>query len=229
MTNTLFPKGLSLVLVMMGVLVFGLFQVGLAQEKPPIILEPLPFATNALEPVISEKTFSFHHGKHHATYVETANTLLKGTPFAGKPIEEIVLATAGNADQKPLFNAIAQCWNHSFFWKCLKPQGGGKPDGKLAKLIDESFGSFEKFKEEFISAGKSLFGSGWVWLVRDGEKLKIVKGSNAETPLSSGQKPLFVIDVWEHAYYLDYQNRRADYLKAILENLVNWDFVTSNL
>ncbi|MBF0544749.1 MAG: superoxide dismutase [Candidatus Riflebacteria bacterium] len=200
-----------------------------AQEKSPLVLEPLPFAQDALEPFISSHTLGFHYGKHHAAYVDKANELLKGNPLASKSIEEIIKETAGKSDQVPLFNAVAQSWNHAFFWKCLKPKSTGKPEGKIAKMIDDSFGSYDKFKEEFVKTGVSLFGSGWVWLVLDGEKLQIVKGFNAETPLTKNQKPLFVIDVWEHAYYLDFQNRRSDYLKAILENLVNWDFVASNL
>ena len=128
-----------------------------------------------------------------------------------------------------LFNNAAQAWNHAFFWQCIQPKGGGKPEGKLAKMIEESFGSFDKFKEEFTNSGKTLFGSGWVWLVKDGDKLKVVKTSNAETPLTTTQKPLFAVDVWEHSYYLDYQNRRVDFIKAVLDNLANWKFATSIL
>ncbi|MFZ2959631.1 MAG: superoxide dismutase [Candidatus Ozemobacteraceae bacterium] len=210
-------------------LLFGALQPVCAQEKKPIIQEPLPYAQDALEPFISSHTLGFHFGKHHAAYVDKANELLKENPLAKKSAEEIMKTSAGKADQAGLFNNVAQAWNHAFFWKCLKAKGGGKPEEKLAKLIDENFGSFDKFKEEFINAGKAQFGSGWVWLVSDGVKLKIVKTSNAENPLVNNQKPLFVVDVWEHAYYLDYQNRRPDFIKAILENLANWEFVASNL
>ena len=171
----------------------------------------------------------FHHGKHYAAYVAKANDLLKASPLAGRPIEEIIRETAGKDDQAALFNAVAQAWNHAFFWKCLRPGPGAKPTGKLAGLIAEQFGNFETFQEKFLEAGKSLFGSGWVWLGLDTGKLKIVTTSNAGTPLTNGQKPLLVIDVWEHSYYLDHQNRRPDYLKAIMEHLVNWEFVASNL
>lgn len=215
--------------VFCGCLLLGILHPAFALEKPPVIFAPLPFDQSALEPFISSQTLAFHYGKHHAAYVNNANELLKGCPLENQSIEEIIKATAGKADQTPLFNNIAQAWNHAFFWQCLKPQGGGKPQGKLAKLIEESFGSFAQFKEKFTNSGKTLFGSGWVWLVKDGEKLKIVTTSNAETPLSTNQKPLFVVDVWEHAYYLDFQNRRVDFLNAVLENLANWEFAASNL
>jgi len=201
----------------------------LAQEKKPLLLAPLTFEQSALEPFVSSQTLAFHYGKHHAAYVDKANELLQGSALENKSIEEIIKATVGKSDQIALFNNVAQSWNHAFFWQCLKPKGGGKPAGKLAKMIEESFGSFDKFKEEFLNSGKTLFGSGWVWLVKDGDKLKIVKTSNAETPLTTNQKPLFAVDVWEHAYYLDYQNRRTDYIKAVFENLANWEFTASNL
>ncbi len=200
-----------------------------AEGGAPVPHEPLPYAQNALEPYISSATLGFHHGKHHLAYVKAANDLLKGTPLAEKKVEEIIRDTAGKADQISLFNNIAQAWNHAFFWKCLKAGGGGKPGPKLASMIDKEFGSFEKFVEAFITAGKQQFGSGWVWLVLDKGTLKIVKTPNAETPLSTAAKPLFVVDVWEHAYYLDYQNRRPDFVKTVLEYLADWDFVARNL
>ncbi|PKL43576.1 MAG: superoxide dismutase [Fe] [Candidatus Riflebacteria bacterium HGW-Riflebacteria-2] len=215
--------------VFCGCLLLGTLHPAFAQEKPPVIFAPLPFDQSALEPFISSQTLAFHYGKHHAAYVHNANELLKGCPLENKSMEEIIKATAEKADQTPLFNNIAQAWNHAFFWQCLKPKGGGEPEGKLAKLIEESFGSFAQFKEEFTNSGKTLFGSGWVWLVKDGEKLKIVTTSNAETPLTTNQKPLFVVDVWEHAYYLDFQNRRVDFINVVLENLANWEFSASNL
>ena len=211
------------------VFVFAGFPAAFSQEKQPVSFELLPYAQAALEPYISSYTLGFHHGKHHAAYVTKANELLKSSPLVRKPIEEIIRETAGKDDQAALFNVVAQSWNHAFFWKCLKPGPVTKPMGKLAELIDEQFGSFQAFQEKFLEAGKSLFGSGWVWLVLDGGNLKIVTTSNAGNPLTNGQKPLLVIDVWEHSYYLDYQNRRPDYLKAIMGNLVNWEFVASNL
>lgn len=200
-----------------------------SQENLPVSFDPLPFAQDALEPFISSHTLGFHYGKHHATYVSTANSLLKGNPLAEKSVEEIIKATAGKNNQSLLFNAVSQSWNHAFFWKCLKPKSTGQPTGKLATMINEQFGNFTTFSEEFLKAGKSIFGSGWVWLVLDEGKLKIVTTSNAGNPLADGPKPLFVIDAWEHSYYLDYQNRRPEYLKAVLENLVNWEFIASNL
>ena len=226
--NRLVQKNLLGLLVSAGLL-FGAFQPAFAEGVRPLVLVPLPYEQSALEPFISSQTIAFHYGKHHAAYVKTANELLLGNPLANKPIEEIIKATAGNWEQAALFNSAAQAWNHAFFWQCLKPKGGGKPAGKLGQMIDESFGSFDTFKEEFENSGKALFGSGWVWLVEDGKKLKIVKTSNAETPFTTGQRPIFVIDVWEHAYYLDFQNRRADFLKVVLENLANWEFAASNL
>jgi Fe-Mn family superoxide dismutase len=212
-----------------GSFLLGAFHPAFSQEKKPLSLVPLPFEQSALEPFISSHTLAFHYGKHHAAYVDKANEMLKGTPLEKETVEAILQATAGKPDQSALFNNVAQAWNHAFFWRCLKSKGGGKPEGKLAKMFEEGFGSFDTFKKEFMEAGKTLFGSGWVWLVKDGNTLKIVKTSNAETPLTTNQKPLFVVDVWEHAYYLDYQNRRVDFLKTVLENLANWEFVVSNL
>lgn len=198
-------------------------------EQPTVAKEPLPYPQDALEPVISSSTLGFHHGKHYAGYVDKANELLRGSPLAGKPLVEIVMATAADPAQKALFNNAAQAWNHAFYFRCLKPKAGGKPTGKLAKLIDESFGSFEAFAGKLLEAGKGQFGSGWVWVVLDGDKLQIVATANAETPLTAGKKPVLVLDVWEHAYYLDYQNRRPDYVQSFLDHLVNWDFVAANL
>jgi len=229
MIGTRFFQNYYIAFFFCGCLLLGALQPVFAQERKPLTLAPLPYEQSALEPFISSHTIGFHYGKHHAAYVDKANELLNGNPFERKSIEEIVRVTAGKPDQTALFNNAAQAWNHSFFWHCLRSKGGGKPEGRLGKMIDESFGSFEKFKDEFLSSGKTLFGSGWVWLVEDGGKLKIVRTANAETPLTTNQKPLFVVDVWEHAYYLDYQNRRVDFIKAILENLANWEFIASNL
>ena len=204
-------------------------QCGPADEKGPFVLEPLPYAEDALQPYISAETISFHHGKHHAGYVKRANSLVKGSVFEGNSFEEIIKLTSGKKGHVAIFNNVAQAWNHAFFWKCMKPGGGGSPKGKLAKKVKDSFGSFDAFKEEFLSTANSQFGSGWTWLVLDGDKLKVVKTSNADTPLTHGLKPVFTVDVWEHAYYLDYQNRRADFVKKVLDHLVNWDFVASQL
>ncbi len=156
------------------------------------------------------------------------NKLVTGTPLADQPLEAVVKATA-NPDQTAIFNNAAQVWNHTFYWNSLKPKGGGKPTGALAEMIDKSFGGFEQFKAEFAKAATGQFGSGWAWLVKDGDKLAVVKTGNADNPLVHGQKPLLTVDVWEHAYYLDYQNRRADYVTAVLDGLINWDFAAQNL
>ncbi|MDM7947811.1 MAG: superoxide dismutase [Oceanibaculum nanhaiense] len=195
----------------------------------PFELPALPYAQNALEPHISANTFSFHHGKHHNTYVVNLNKMIDGTPLASKSLEEIILDSAGDASKAGIFNNAAQVWNHTFFWNSMKPGGGGKPTGKIAKMIDDSFGSYDKFAEEFKAAGAGQFGSGWAWLIEDGGKLAVVKTPNAELPMTKGKKALLTCDVWEHAYYLDYQNRRPDFLAAFLDHLVNWDFAEKNL
>jgi Fe-Mn family superoxide dismutase len=195
----------------------------------PIALPDLPFAIDALEPHISARTFEFHHGKHHKAYVDNTNNLTQGTALADQGLEAIVKAAASDAAKKGLFNNAAQAWNHSFFWKCLKPNGGGRPTGKIAAQIDEELGGYEKFVADFKNAGVTQFGSGWAWLCLKDGKLAIVQSANAETPIASGDTPLLVVDVWEHAYYLDYQNRRPDFLQVFLDHLINWDFVNSNL
>ena len=200
-----------------------------ASAQDAFKLAPLPYAENALEPHISAKTMSFHYGKHHQGYVDNLNKLVAGTPMATASLESIVADTAGKEDKTAVFNNAAQVWNHDFFWKSMKPAGGGKPAGKLAEMIDKSFGSYETFAKEFQATGLAQFGSGWVWLVQDGETLKIVKTPNADTPAAHGQHALITCDVWEHAYYLDYQNRRKDFVQIFLDNLVNWDFAASRL
>jgi Fe-Mn family superoxide dismutase len=193
-------------------------------------LPALPYEKNALEPHMSANTFDFHHGKHHNTYVVNLNKLLEGSPLEGKSLEDIITATAGDASKAGMFNNAAQVWNHTFFWNSMSPNGGGAPTGDLAAKIDEAFGSLDGFKEKFKEAGATQFGSGWAWLVvGDGGKLEIVKTPNAENPMTQGKTPLLTCDVWEHAYYLDYQNRRPDFLAAFLDNLVNWDFAAENL
>jgi Fe-Mn family superoxide dismutase len=189
----------------------------------------LPYAKEALEPHISSRTLEFHHGKHHKTYVDTANKMLAGTDMEKMEVEQIIKKVSGDASKMGIFNNTAQAWNHSFYWQCMKPNGGGTPSGDIAQKINADFGSYEKFCEEFKNAGLTQFGSGWAWLVLDGGKLKITKTPNAETPLTTSAKPLLVADVWEHAYYLDYQNLRANYLTTFIEKLINWDFVNSQL
>ncbi|PKN05411.1 MAG: superoxide dismutase [Fe] [Deltaproteobacteria bacterium HGW-Deltaproteobacteria-9] len=194
-----------------------------------VTLPELPYAKDALAPYISANTLEFHYGKHHKTYVDNINKLIAGTDLEGKTLEEIIANSAKDPSKAGIFNNAAQVWNHSFYWKCLVPQGGGSPKGAIAARIDAAFGSYDKFAEELKNAGVTQFGSGWAWLVQDGNDLKITKTPNADTPLAHGQKALLTIDVWEHAYYLDYQNRRPDYLTAVIQNLINWDFVNSNL
>ncbi len=194
-----------------------------------ILLLDLPYAKNELEPFISAKTLDFHHGKHHKAYVDNTNKLIAGTNLADESLETIVKKTVGDAAKSGLFNNAAQVWNHSFYWQCMKPKGGGKPAGRVADKINETWGSFDKFAEELKNAGVTQFGSGWAWLVLDAGKLKVIKTANADTPIAHGLKPLLTVDVWEHAYYLDYQNRRPDYLATFIEKLINWDFVKTNL
>ncbi len=191
-------------------------------------LPPLPYAQEALEPYISAKTLSFHYGKHHQTYVDNVNKMIAGTPLEGQSLEKIVQETAGAADKKGVFNNAAQVWNHTFFWHSMKP-GGSKPAGRLLQLIEKSFGSVDKFKADFVAAAVAQFGSGWAWLVQDGDGLKIVTTSNADTPIAHGQNALLTCDVWEHAYYLDYQNRRKDFVQAFVDSLADWDGAASRL
>jgi len=192
-------------------------------------LPPLPYDKTALEPHISAKTFEFHHGKHHQAYVTNLNNLVKDTPNASKSLEELIRMSAGKADMAGIFNNAAQVWNHTFFWNSMKPRGGGKPAGAIAAKIDADLGGYDKFVEAFKQAGATQFGSGWAWLVLDAGKLKVTKTPNAELPMTQGQTALLTIDVWEHAYYLDFQNRRPDFIATYLEHLVNWDFANQNL
>lgn len=194
-----------------------------------ISLPPLPYEKDALAPYISSKTLELHYGKHHQGYVEKINGLLKEKNITGKSLEEIIKLSSQNDSLKDLFNGAAQVWNHTFYWNSMKKGGGGEPSGKLKDRIIHQFGSLENFRKEFIDTGTKVFGSGWVWLVLEGDKLVIVPTSNADLPLIHNQKPLLACDVWEHAYYLDYQNRRKDYVTVFLDNLVNWDFAAENL
>ena len=192
-------------------------------------LPPLPFAEGALAPVISANTLGFHHGKHHKAYVDNLNNLVKGGEFEGQSLEAIIKATAGKADKAGVFNNAAQVWNHTFYWNCLKPGGGGEPGDKLGDAINAAFGSFAKFKEEFTKTAVGTFGSGWAWLVqRPDGALALVSTPNAATPLTGEDTPLLTCDVWEHAYYIDYRNARPKYVEAFW-NLVNWDFAASQM
>lgn len=191
-------------------------------------LPELPYAQDALEPHITANTLSFHYGKHHNTYVVKLNELVENTELAGKSLEEIILETIGDASKAGIFNNAAQVWNHTFYWNSMKPSGGGEPQDELARQIDEDFGSFDQFKTDFKNAALTQFGSGWAWLVLEKNHLKIVKTSNADTPIAHDQVPLLTVDVWEHAYYLDFQNRRPDYVDAFLSDLVNWTFAAEN-
>ena len=192
-------------------------------------LPPLPYDKSALEPHMSAKTLEFHHDKHHQAYVTNLNNLVKDTPMANQSLEEIIRATAKDESKAGIFNNAAQVWNHTFFWNCMKPNGGGQPTGAVAEKINQAFGGYDKFKEQFKQAAVTQFGSGWAWLVADGGQLKITKTPNAVNPMAQGQKALLTVDVWEHAYYLDYQNRRPDFVETFLNSLVNWDFVNKNL
>ena len=189
-----------------------------------IRLPDLPFAYDALEPHMSADTLELHHDKHHRGYVDSLNELLSDSEFSGMSLDEIVQETADNSDLEPLFNNAAQSWNHAFFWNCLAPDGGGEPSGELLRQIDEDFGGMDSFAERFVAAAEDQFGSGWAWLVLENGRLKVVTTPNATPPTLHGQMPLLTCDVWEHSYYLDFQNRRGDYVKTFLENLANWDF-----
>ena len=194
-----------------------------------IKLPELPYSMTALEPYISAKTLEFHHGKHHVGYVEKLNGLIKGTALENEGLENIMLSTVKDFSESAIFNNASQAWNHAFYWQSLSPKGGGEPPAALKIKIEASFGTVDACKKEFAAAATTQFGSGWAWLVLDGDKLKVVKTGNADSPLTKGMKPLLTIDVWEHAYYLDYQNRRADYINAVLDKLINWSFAADNL
>ncbi len=200
------------------------------EARMQLTLPPLPYAKDALEPHMSSKTFDFHHGKHHQAYITKLNELIAGTELEKASLEDIIAQSAGKADKAVLFNNAAQHWNHTFFWRSMKPNGGGKPSGELAKKIDEDFGSYDKFVEAFKNAAATQFGSGWAWLVQDASsKLAVTKTGNADLPMAHGQKALLTVDVWEHAYYIDYQNKRPDFVATFLDKLANWDFAAENL
>ena len=200
-----------------------------SKAKPSFSLLKLPYEENALEPVISARTLLFHHGKHHAGYVAKLNELVEGTPYSGRPLDEVVTRTAKDPAAKSIFNNAAQAWNHDFYWRSMRPKGGGKPGGTLGGAIERDFGGLAEFRTAFAKAAAGEFGSGWAWLVADKDgRLKIVATDDADTPIVRGEKPLLTIDVWEHAYYLDYQNRRPDYIAAWLDKLINWEFAERN-
>jgi Fe-Mn family superoxide dismutase len=192
-------------------------------------LPALPYAEDALAPTISALTLKYHYGKHHRAYVDTLNKLVAGTPFAAMTLEGVIRATAKDSEHAQIYHNAAQAWNHTFYWRSLQADGGGAPPPALATLITSSFGDLAALKQELATAAGTEFGSGWAWLVLDGAKLKVIKSDNADNPLTSTVKPLLTIDVWEHAYYLDVQNRRPDYVKGVLDHLINWKFAAANL
>jgi Fe-Mn family superoxide dismutase len=201
-----------------------------SQAKAPFSLPPLPYPENALAPVISSTTIGFHYGKHHRGYIDNLNKAIAGSALIGKSLEEIVKATAADPSRAAIFNNAAQSLNHAFYWSSMRPDGGGAPTGAVGDRIRQSFGDYKKFRQEFANAAITQFGSGWAWLVQDPDKkLKVVKTGNADTPMARGTTCLLTCDVWEHAYYLDYQNRRADYVNAWLDKLVNWEFAARQL
>jgi Fe-Mn family superoxide dismutase len=195
----------------------------------PISLPPLPWPEDALEPFISKNTIGFHYGKHHKTYVDKLNELIAGKPEAAMPLEDIVRKTVGNPKKVGILHNAQQTWNHTFYWNSMRPKGGGEPPREIAEKIRSSFGGYDVFKKTFADAAVGQFGSGWAWLIAQGGKLKVVATPDGEDPLPTSATPLLTLDVWEHAYYLDYQNRRKDYVTAVIDNLLNWDFATQNL
>ncbi len=202
-------------------------QVG--DARPPFELPALPYAENALDPYVSSKTLSFHHGKHHRAYIEATNRAVSGTQLAELTLEELIRTVAQNPDDSAIFNVAAQAWNHAFYWRSLRPKGGGAPSGEVLERIERSFGDFDRFKTSLAAAAAGRFGSGWAWIVADGRGIAVETTHDADTPIARGRVPLATIDVWEHAYYLDYQNRRPAYVSAVIEHLLDWSFVGENL
>ena len=216
--------------VAVGVLFGGPASPRIARAAEPFQLPPLPYPEDALAPIISASTIGFHYGKHHRAYVDNLNKQLADVPaLAALSLVEIVRKTAGNAEQKSIFNNAAQAWNHEFYWNSVTPKAGSGPSGVLRDRIEAEFGGIDRLKDALIKTSVTQFGSGWGWLVEEGGKLQVVSTSNADTPIAYGRKPLLTIDVWEHAYYLDYQNRRSDYVKAVLDHIINWEFASENL
>ena len=192
-------------------------------------LPSLPYEKDALAPYMSSETLDFHHGKHHQTYVTNLNNLVKDSDMQDASLEDIVVKSSKDSSMAGVFNNAGQHWNHILFWQCMKPNGGGSMPSELENRINSDFGSIDQFKEAFVQAGTTQFGSGWAWLAIDNGKLVVTKSANASNPLVDGMKPILGCDVWEHSYYIDYRNKRPDYLKAFIDNLVNWEFVTSQL
>jgi len=199
------------------------------QEQAPHVLPPLPYALDALEPFLSAETLSLHHDKHHRAYIDETNRLVAGTPFADLSLEQLVVATADKPEHVALYNNAAQAFNHQFYWRSLSPYGGSEPPAALSALAIKAFGSFAAFRQSFSTAATTQFGSGWAWLVLNGGQLKVLKTQNADNPLKRKYKPLLALDIWEHAYYVDYRNRRGDYVAATLDHLINWQFALENL
>lgn len=200
-----------------------------SSPQPTFQLPALPYAEGALDPIISARTVGIHYGKHHQGYLTRVNELVAGTPLASLELQVLIQKVAGDPAQTGLFNAAAQTWNHTFYWNSLKPKGGGKPTGKLLTAIEGAYGNFDTFKDTFVKTAVGVFGTGWAWVVIENGKLKIVGTQDAEVPFTKGQTPLLTVDVWEHAYYLDYQNKRKDYVEAVFNGLLNWDFAAENL
>lgn len=200
-----------------------------SNSPSPHVLPPLPYAENALEPVITAHTIGFHYGKHHQAYVDNLNKLVAETEYAALSLEKIISATAGQGETVAIYNNAAQIWNHTFYWKSMRAKGGGEPPAALKQRMEATFGSVDACKKELVSTAVSQFGSGWAWLILEDDKLKIIKTANADIPLLPGRKLLLTVDVWEHAYYLDYQNRRADYINAVFDKLINWEFALQNI
>lgn len=201
----------------------------IARASSAQTLPPLPYALDALAPAISAQTLGFHYGKHHKAYLDNLNKLIAGRDYADLALEDIIARSARQAGDAAVFNNAAQLWNHTFYWRSLRPRGGGAPPQALREKIEAAFGSVDACKQQLAGAALSQFGSGWAWLAQDGDQLRVVKTGNADTPLTAGLTPLLTVDVWEHAYYLDYQNRRADYVGAVLDKLINWEFAQQNL
>jgi len=200
-----------------------------AQATGPFTLPRLPWAESALEPAISARTIGLHYGKHHRTYVDKLNELVAGTRLAEMPLEQVIVESARDKERQKIFNNAAQAWNHTFFWNCLRPAGSGGPQGELARRIDADLGGVDRFKQDFAKAAVDCFGSGWAWLVERDGKLAVIATSNAGTPIATGATPLLTIDVWEHAYYIDYQNRRPEFVDAVIGRLLNWEFAQQQL
>jgi superoxide dismutase, Fe-Mn family len=207
----------------------GMLTSGQALAKTPVKLPSLPYALTGLEPYLTEETLDFHYGMHHAGYVKKLNKALAGQELEGSPLEDIIRTSGAKEELKGIFNNAAQIYNHTFYWNSMKHKGGGRPKGELAQRIDQDLGSYKEFRVAFLNSANSVFGSGWVWLIEEGGKLRLIQTSNADNPLARGLKPLLTIDLWEHAYYLDYQNRRGEYIDAFIDHLVNWEFAASNL